>query len=362
MTSTRPVASTGKAASSRLDQLTSLRFLAAFVVFTVHINYFLPLSWPLSHLAVGVSFFFVLSGFVLAWSSRESDTTVAFYRRRFARIYPVYVLAWLGGIALTVAEHGARDAKTLLATVLLLQAWVPHHEFYFRINLVAWSLSCEAFFYVCFPFILRALRRAGPRWRAGVAAGCVVTTCMAVPLVGEHLSSSTTSWFVDVFPLARLPEFVLGMVIGLAVRDGWRLPVPRVAAGALAIGALAASYAVPFAFSKVAVTLVPLALLIVAASTAELAGRRGLLITRPLVRLGDWSYAFYMIHTLWFRALALFVARPSSLVAGFGLALLVLAASVATSWAVYAWYEMPLERRLRRPWGLVPATKAPGTG
>ena len=78
-----------------LGSLTGLRFVAALLVFGRH-ALLLFAGTPVAGVAsvvllpasAGVSFFFVLSGFVLAWCHRSEDSPRSFYRRRFARIYP----------------------------------------------------------------------------------------------------------------------------------------------------------------------------------------------------------------------------------------------------------------------------------
>ena len=82
----------------RLDALTSLRWFAAFAVLLRHVGQ--TNAFPafvtrhgLNQGVIGVSFFFVLSGFVLTWSRSDNDTSAAFYQRRFARLYPAYAVA-----------------------------------------------------------------------------------------------------------------------------------------------------------------------------------------------------------------------------------------------------------------------------
>ncbi|GHD41732.1 hypothetical protein D9V29_01735 [Mycetocola manganoxydans] len=65
----------------RLDSLTGLRFIAAFVVFGIHSLYYGQDSWTESVFAAGmtgVSFFYIVSGFVLAWTAREHDPVRSF--------------------------------------------------------------------------------------------------------------------------------------------------------------------------------------------------------------------------------------------------------------------------------------------
>src|SRR3954470_17084064 len=75
-----------------LPSLTGLRWVAALLVFAFHSAGYGVLTTSWWHLTrfgfIGVSFFFVLSGVVLTWSSRPGQTSRQFYWRRFARIYP----------------------------------------------------------------------------------------------------------------------------------------------------------------------------------------------------------------------------------------------------------------------------------
>jgi hypothetical protein len=145
-----------------LEALTGLRWFAAFGVFLFHVRDFYPLpGTPDTALFgnSGVTFFFVLSGFVLTWSFTPNDTAPRFYWRRFARIWPA--LAVSTALAVPVFYSGRAVALDhaqqlgLLASLTLVQAWIP--EVLFAGNPAAWSLSDEAFFYALFPFLVRPL-------------------------------------------------------------------------------------------------------------------------------------------------------------------------------------------------------------
>lgn len=154
--------------NTQLKPLTGLRFIAAFAVFVAHI----PRSWqdydfgkaPIG--AAGVSFFFVLSGFILAYVyvPRLKDSASGqfpfkeFYLRRVARIWPLHLttilialLAVLGWESFQKQDHVFLKS---FFNVFLLQAWIPNHKWGYFLNGPAWSLSVEAFFYVVFPLFL----------------------------------------------------------------------------------------------------------------------------------------------------------------------------------------------------------------
>lgn len=84
---------------NHLPSLTGLRFFAASMVVLLHAaQRFDPIS-GMTHVVgfgyIGVSFFFMLSGFILAWTAREVDSPMQFYWRRFARVWPLHALTWV---------------------------------------------------------------------------------------------------------------------------------------------------------------------------------------------------------------------------------------------------------------------------
>jgi peptidoglycan/LPS O-acetylase OafA/YrhL len=345
---------TTAADGSRLPSLTGLRFLAAFLVFCFHVSIagLFGASGP-EHAfhravgagAVGVSFFFILSGFVLTWSARTGDTRVRFWRRRGVKIYPNYVFAWLAAlVGLAVTGHPA-GVRTALANLFLVQSWWPGRGVYFGVNSVSWSLSCEAFFYLLFPWLLPLLARIRPAqlWRA--AAVCAAGT-IAAPAVALLLPADGRYWFVYVFPPVRLLEFVLGILMALIVKEGRWPRVPVWPAGLLLVVAYTVTPYFPGDAEPVAVTLIPFALLIPAVACADLAGRRSVWAARPVVWLGEVSFAFYLIHQSvivdLLRAWGVQGVGPARAV---GVALAALGLSVAVAAAMHRFIEVPLMRR-----------------
>src|SRR5579859_1132948 len=166
----------------RLPALTSLRFFAAFHVFLFHMQAMGAVFGPawfrrLSSIGyVGVSFFFVLSGFILVYTYAGRPLKMTdFWRARFARVYPAYAFALLLTLPffLYVARHFSefpvpfmafQAAHTKVAAVLemlLLQSWFPPAALSW--NAVGWSLSVETFFYLLFPILLIGYQRFSRR-------------------------------------------------------------------------------------------------------------------------------------------------------------------------------------------------------
>jgi peptidoglycan/LPS O-acetylase OafA/YrhL len=340
----------GGAVPNRLDSLTGLRFLAVLYVFAYHVSIYSRVPGWATFLAApgaaGVSFFFILSGFVLTWSHPAQDRTGRFYRRRFARIVPNHVATWMLALGVLALEGVTVPSLNTLPSLALVQAWVPSPRIYFAANSVSWSLACEVFFYALLPFMLPLLTRLGPRARFQVMALAVLCTVSFQLVSVAFFTGPMQQWLAYIVPVARLPEFVLGILLALQIRDGHWWPVPLLPAMALAgVACIAAGWA-PAPFQWVSVTLIPFVLLIGSAAQADIDERPSMFRTRHLITLGLWSYAFFLLHELVLR-----VGSAMHLGGGPGHSLLwasvLLVVTVVLSGALFTVVERPLERRLR---------------
>lgn len=153
----------------QLNSLTSLRVIGMILVFTVHGSFeivFKSYDLGLAYLeGVGtsgqtaVSFFFVLSGFVLTWTWREKDTARTFWRRRVVRVFPNHVVALVLTVILIASLTQLPRLFPLLTQLLLIQSWFPSSEFTDVGNSATWSLSVDIGFYALFPLLLPLVRR-----------------------------------------------------------------------------------------------------------------------------------------------------------------------------------------------------------
>ena len=336
-----PAGTTFIASTKRnLPSLTGIRAIAALLVFWHHGS---SLYGGVSSGMVGVSLFYILSGFVMAWTDRLDDTDARFYQRRFARIYPAYAAAAviaLGYAAITIGVSW----KDFFAFTLL-QSWVPDQTVYFAASAVFWSLSCEAFFYLAFPLIRRVTRQISSRGLWFLAAGAgLVSVAIASFGVGVPESPQLT-WAVVVFPVVRLPEFVIGVCLGSLMARGWRINIPLALAWPLAAVGVGAAIIAPYSLSRYAVTLIPFAVLIVALAGADLRGVRTFAGARLMVRLGEWSYCFYLIHLV---AIMVTVSISTRLGLPVWATLTVaLAGAVLAAWLLHRFVETPGNTKLR---------------
>jgi peptidoglycan/LPS O-acetylase OafA/YrhL len=226
-------------APQHLRRLTSLRAFAALLVFFLHLDIrggtVGSARSVLQFGYVGVGFFFLLSGFVLAWSFRANDGKARFYVRRFARIYPSHAVMLLVAAVAPVTVVAFRPEQ-LVYTAALVQTWAPGWLDPYAVNGVSWSLSCEAAFYAVLPLLIPVLARLGPRTRwlfafGWWAAGALVTTAVGAVTGGWQDA-------LYVFPPLRFGEFCLGVVAAMQFRRGWRMP-KRVGVALVVVGLLA---------------------------------------------------------------------------------------------------------------------------
>nr|WP_308368728.1 acyltransferase [Streptomyces sp. ISL-36] len=341
-------------AGGRLPSLTGMRWAAAFLVFAFHTYKFgyygsedeKLVAWATRSGSVGVMFFFVLSGFVLAWSARSGDRALSFFRRRMARIYPIHLVT--GAVALVLVftvlpwlRDGEREGFTAIAAnLLLVSSW--KFEWWQTGNPVSWSLVCEAFFYACFPLLYMVMRRMGARALAAVAVLCVA----AVVVQPDVYKALHVDVFLYSFPLARLPEFILGIAVARLVQlDRWRGPGLE---GAMAL-TLIGYFVAPLVPSGLSWTpLIGLTCLIAAGAVADVKGEPSMWRRPVMVKLGEWSFAFYMVHLLVMHTLRIWVGEKPRFdtIAAFGLAGVAFVISLVLSALLYRLVEEPGRRLL----------------
>lgn len=156
-------------------------------------------------------------------------------------------------------------------------------------------------------------------------------------------------WFLYMLPLTRLPEFVLGMMAARISAVGMRLPrigVVSAAAGVISTIVVNATY-LPHRFMYAAATVLPLVLLVHATAELDLRGRTSLLRTRPLVFLGEISYALYLAH---FLVLGLvYLGLTGKGWSGFWAVMVALPFVLLASWLLFIGVERPCMRRFSTP-------------
>ena len=205
---------------ARIEALTGLRFLAAMMVFCFHIDVSLKTQFFFGPLGgIAVSFFFVLSGFILTYVYRDRlqwGGLKRFYFTRWARIWPLHAVCLIATICLLYPPQPVEYPRMRLASHwLLLQSWIPDRNFILSYNGVAWSISTEAFFYLMFPlFLLGGLRHFLWKYLLTIAFTVVALFALTKIAANPDWASTINTRYVSHFnPAMRLFEFVSGMAV-----------------------------------------------------------------------------------------------------------------------------------------------------
>ena len=216
-----------------LPALTGIRFYAAFLVFLSHV----PCDPGMDQLAghhllfnagvVGVSFFFLLSGFILTYNYVDVFSVHLARREywkflwdRLTKIYPVHCAITVAMIPLQFQSPNLPlDWRAAPVHLLLAQCFWPSPQppFYSYLNVPSWSISCEWFFYLCAPLVLYAL--AGRYLRVALFSLLAVYACAFGWFVAGS-SDVSKLFYVSWFAPSRLPEFVTGVMLARLLSVG----------------------------------------------------------------------------------------------------------------------------------------------
>ncbi|MCI0570320.1 MAG: acyltransferase [Myxococcaceae bacterium] len=381
-------------AQGRLDALTGARFIAALHVLLYHFGapLFAALGAPawLEAIRAGgyasVSFFFVLSGFILVYthpsgeSARPLERRV-FWLKRLSRIYPMYLVALLltaPFVLRAVWNDSAKVADALVSFTAhagMVQAWLPQRMHTW--NVPGWTVAVELFFYVVFPWAqlgMDRIRRRRSLW-LWMAALYVVSTVLhklgADPVrldVWESGPFGAWVFLLRLVPLIRLPEFLIGMALGRlflldraegrAMSRTWSSVVTW-GAGAAAAGLLMLRPLVADA-GPVHDLLTPVFALGVMGLASGGGSMGGLLGSRPMALLGEASYALYILQQPLRQWVDMIATGLGLQLRTPGLVAVYVALSIAISIAAFRWVERPLQRVLRER--LTPALRGTRAG
>jgi peptidoglycan/LPS O-acetylase OafA/YrhL len=349
--------------NAQIPALTGLRFFAALIVVAHH--FAKPDSGLLAnftqHSFIGVTLFFVLSGFILSYTYVEQPGEMkgskrAFWAARFARIYPAYLLGLIL-IAPFILLWG-HESKSLqlgvgASAVLLLQSWFhPIGPWYVwnMWNPPGWSLSAEAFFYLLFPIFCVPISNLRTRSLLAIMALCWGASILATLVYLSTGTADRNLWMFD--PLLRLPEFVLGMVAGIA----WKRRATMVPQGISAyvapaaivilVAAMCAPVSDEYFYNGMTA---PIMVLIVCSLAYNRGALAAFLSWRPIVVLGGASYSLYILHwplwRIWQYLIDKFHLKFSFPEAIFASYLLF---AVIASYVCFRWLEEPANKLLRK--------------
>ena len=204
--------------------LQSLRF---FFIILVVLSHYIGSSFDFGG-ECGVSFFFMLSGFVLslAYSERIAKglfSTKPFVVKQWIKIYPLHILTFIVMFALDIRLEKYCDITAVIANILLLQSWVPADSFYFVANSPSWFLCDILFFYVVFSSLNKYILRSDNRKLLAISLVVILLYICLMAVLPTYLVNP----ILYANPLTRLLDFIVGIILyklyisdnGIALRD-----------------------------------------------------------------------------------------------------------------------------------------------
>ena len=358
--------------AAQLDSLTSLRFFAAAMVVFSHFAF---LQSSPSRIVrdlyegifregyIGVTFFFILSGFILSHSYAgrlvQGMTYREFLATRVARIYPLHLLTLLVAlpIALGSLVTGTRSMSSFvegfIANLALLQAYSPLVDIHFSMNAPSWSISSEMFFYTLFPILVFS--------RSAFLSCIAATILIAQQTVGSSMDSDTAHFLVYVFPPSRIADFIVGILLYKFFAKA-RPPV-----AAMATAFQSASLIIFFVcvalknmipqYARYDSYYIPAMCLIIVSFAWQHGLISKVLSFRKLVFLGNASFSLYLVHQLVIRYgeyIRIKILNASGMSAEVMAAIIYLSVSLLLSMILFIFFENWAKckvLKLLTPWG-----------
>ena len=309
-------------------------------------------TWSLAGFS-GVDIFFVISGFIMVWTNKKNHGQISkvprFWFLRIARIYPIWLLicgaiygVWLIHPEWVYQSHHSKP-DILKSFLLLPQKELPLHA-------VGWTLVHELWFYVVFGFLLLIPKQYFP-----IGISIWASILIFLTIIGFAPQSSELRLITH--PLGI--EFICGAIVGLIAS---KIPAQfgrLILITGLVLTIIGFSHVTPIANDFFARTndrviwfAIPFALIVLGLIKIE---ENGWEAPNNLTRLGDYSYALYLIHVPVFASIGRLMARfsnPDSIVDNLIFCVISLVVAIIASAILHKLFERPIMKMAHR---LMPA-------
>ena len=301
----------------------------------------------------GVDLFFVISGFVMVFASRDLFATpgggLVFLSRRIARIVPLYwSMTTIFLTAMLVSPNlipvGRLGPAEILASYFFVPYYRPEESWMHPVYSVGWTLNYEMFFYAVFGCVI-----AFPVKRALMVLTAVFCTLTVAGVIFRPAPGIFFFWSRPI-----ILEFVMGAWIGYVRLTEFRVTnwtaAILVLAGAAGFALQVISGIYAHGYWRPLVWGLPAAAIIAAATLSNWnIAARG--VWKPMVLLGGASYALYLVHPMAVHAMHLLwvklglPAYASETVYFF----VTLAPLPLVAVAIYLCFEKPVTKALQMP-------------
>jgi peptidoglycan/LPS O-acetylase OafA/YrhL len=365
-----------------LSNLTPLRGIAALLTVIYHsdimVNFVISSHFTiLKRMHLMVDFFFILSGFIMChvYGSRfQGGVTGKEFKKftiaRFSRVYPlhlvtlVYLIIMFGisgylGIPKSIVQI-ENSAYSIFTNLFLLHS-MNFHQWFTWVH-ASWSISTEWWAYMLFPFLVVPFMKLKPTGRFMICMLCfggylaisyfivpIVTVPPSIPFVAVNPADISLNISYQYGFLRCLSGFILGMMMYQGYREGWG---KKMLGNGFAMFLIALGVFGTLQLNTadiITVSFFPLLLLAGAYGSKNL---DALFKTKPLQKLGDWSFSIYLVHqpilytavnisAYYHFALGDFTAPPPSLAGACLITVCFIAVTLFFSFLSYRLLEVP---------------------
>ena len=203
-----------------LNSLSSLRFFLAFGIYLHHLDYKLGLG------PIVVTFFFILSGFLIAYGYKnkfqELDlfTYKQFMKNRFLRLYPLHILAFLVSLYIMHLTGFKTSWVYAIMNLFLIQTYINIGAQIYSFSSVSWFIADCIFLYALTPFVLFFLHKIRIICRVNYLFLCEIILISSGFLVaclfkGNVVAYSPGWWFIYISPYNRIFDYGSGLIVGI---------------------------------------------------------------------------------------------------------------------------------------------------
>ncbi len=299
-----------KATIQKLDNVQAMRFIAAGLVLLIHVTYYIGervnsavQTWLPGE--IGVPIFFVISGFVMQFTSPsyfgKKDGAARFIGRRICRIIPLYWLVTSLKVAIAVLApatvlHNHADLEHILASYILFPTYNMDGDIR-PIHGVGWTLFHEMFFYYIFTVAL--LLRLTP-WK--------LCASVILGLWGIGLVFDIHSAFFEVITSHVNLMFIFGLMLALSLQKGLVIN-EKLAIIVFAFAIVFATNTYFYNLKKEYLFGFPFEAVLLVGSVLHIRSIRYKLPRTILNELGNGSYSLYLLHPIMAPAVCIFLSK-----------------------------------------------------
>lgn len=286
-----------------IQNLVSLRFVFIFLIYLSHVSYMGIPPFDFGGES-GVSFFFILSGFVLSLRYGESVMSGNFEHKRFvihqlSKFYPLHIAILIVATILNYKNVDGEYLVNMLPSIFLIQSWLLDPKYYFAGNAVSWFLSDILFLYLVFPYIYKVIVKR----KYLLIAFVFILYFVYVAITPKEKYND----LIYAFPLSRMVDFSLG-IMTFAIYTRFASKVKNIShvyiLEILTIALSIITYIVyPYVDPRIhcAALLWPMSISVIL--TFSISERQETLITRilhssPMLLCGAVSFEFFLLHPL----------------------------------------------------------------